>query len=191
MRWLLLILGAAALGAQPVITDLQPRGVQKGRPFTLTLTGRNLGDGTKIRSSMPATFTLLAPERTGSMVEGRYATFLVEPTGDLAVGAYPIRVETPDGISNIQLLAVGTFPEYLEDESRPGALPNSNDTIETAQPLPPAPFTLNGALEGPERDVFRIQAKSGEKQVFEVEARRLGSAIDPVLEILDSSGKTL
>jgi hypothetical protein len=191
MRWLLLILAAAALGAQPVISDLQPRGVQRGRPFTLTLTGRNLGDGAKIRSSMPATFTLLAPERTGSMAEGRYATFLVEPAGDLAVGAYPIRVETPDGISNIQLLAVGTFPEFLEDESRRGALPNSNDTIETAQPLPPAPLTLNGTLEGPERDVFRIQAKSGEKRVFEVEARRLGSAIDPVLEILDASGKTL
>ena len=191
MRWLLLVLAAASLGAQPVITDLQPRGVQKGRPFTLTLTGRNLGEGAKIRSSMPGTFTLLAPEHAGPMEEGRYATFLVEPAGDLAVGAYPIRVETPDGISNIQLLAVGTFPEYLEDESRPGALANSNDTIETAQPLPPAPLTLNGALQGPERDVFRIQAKSGEKQVFEVEARRLGSAIDPVLEILDASGKTL
>jgi hypothetical protein len=191
MRWLFFLLAAASLGAQPVITDLQPRGVQKGRPFTLTLTGRNLGEGAKIRSSMPATFTLLAPEHTGPMMEGRYATFLVEPAGDLAVGAYPIRVETPDGISNIQLLAVGTFPEYLEDESRPGALANSNDTIETAQPLPTAPLTLNGALEGPERDVFRIQAKSGEKQVFEVEARRLGSAIDPVLEILDASGKTL
>ena len=110
----------------------------------------------------------------------------------IAVGVYPIRVETPDGISNIQLLAVGTFPEYIEDESRPGALPNSNDTIETAQALPPAPLTLNGdACEGPERDVFRVQAKSGEKQVFEVEARRCGSAIDPVLEILDASGKTL
>jgi hypothetical protein len=191
MRWLLLTLAAATLGAQPIITDLQPRGVQKGRPFTLTLTGRNLGEGAKIRSSMPATFTLLAPEHTGAMTEGRYATFLVEPSGDLAVGAYPIRVETPDGISNIELLAVGTFPEYLEDESRPGALANTNDTIETAQALAGAPLTLNGALEGPERDVFRIQAKSGEKQVFEVEARRLGSAIDPVLEILDSSGKTL
>lgn len=191
MRCLLLMLTAAALGAQPLITGLQPRGAQKGRPFTLTLTGRNLGEGAKILSSMPATFTLLAPEHAGPMAEGRYATFLVEPTADLAVGAYPIRVETPEGISNIQLLAVGTFPEYFEDESRPGALANSNDTVETAQPLPPAPLTLNGALEGPERDLFRIQAKSGEKQVFEVEARRLGSAIDPVLEILDASGKTV
>ncbi len=191
MKWLLLVIAAMALEAQPVINDLQPRGVQKGRPFTLTLTGRNLGEGAKIRSSLPATFTLLASENAGPMDEGRTATFLVEPSGDLVVGAYPIRVETPDGISNIQLLAVGTFPEYLEDESRPGALVHSNDTIETAQPLPPAPLTLNGALQGPERDVFRIQVKSGEKQVFEVEARRLGSAIDPVLEILDASGKTL
>lgn len=191
IRWVpLTLLAAASLHAQPVITDLQPRGIQKGRPFTLTLTGKNL-DAAKIRSTMPASFTLLAPEHTGPMTEGRTATFLVEPAGDLAVGAYPIRVETPDGISNIQLLAVGTFPEYVEDESRPGALPNSNDTIETAQTLPRAPLTLNGALQGPERDVFRIQAKSGEKQVFEVEARRLGSAIDPVLEILDASGKTL
>src|SRR5580704_13019984 len=191
MKWLLLVIAAMALEAQPVINDLQPRGVQKGRPFTLTLTGKNLDEGARIRSSMPATFTLLAPERTAPMMDGRTATFLVEPASDLAVGAYPIRVETPDGISNIQLLAVGTFPEYLEDESRPGALANSNDTIETAQPLPPAPLTLNGALEGPERDMFRIHAQSGEKQVFEVEARRLGSAIDPVLEILDTSGKTL
>jgi hypothetical protein len=189
MRWLLWMVAAASLPAQPVLTDLQPRGVQKGKPFTLTLSGRNLGDGAKVRSSMPATFTLLAPER--AKPEGRSVTFLVEPAGDLAVGAYPIRVETPDGISNIQLLAVGAFPEYSEDESRPGAIANSNDTIETAQPLPPAPLTLNGALQGPERDVFRIRAKSGEKQVFEVEARRLGSAIDPVLEILDASGRTL
>ncbi len=191
MRWMpLLLLTSAALQAQPLLTGLQPRGVQKGRPFTLTLTGKNL-DGAKIRSTMPASFTLLASDRSSPMSEGRTATFLVEPAGDLSVGAYPIRVETPDGISNIQLLAVGTFPEYIEDESRPGALPNSNDTIETAQTLPPAPLTLNGALQGPERDVFRIQAKSGEKQVFEVEARRLGSAIDPVLEILDASGKSL
>ena len=44
MKWLW-VLAATALSAQPVITDLQPHGVQKGRPFTLTVTGRNLGEG--------------------------------------------------------------------------------------------------------------------------------------------------
>ena len=191
MRLLLWILPAALASAQPVITELQPRGAQKGVPFTLTLVGRNLGDGAQIRSTMPATFTPLTPEKTGPMAQSRYASFLVEPADNLPVGIYPIRVETPDGISNIQLFTVGAFPELTEDESRAGALPNSNDTIETAQPLPSAPLTINGTLQGPERDVFRISAKAGEKRVIEVEARRCGSAIDPQLEIQDSSGKTL
>src|SRR5436309_9198251 len=150
-----LIVSALSLSAQPVITDLQPRGAQKGKPFTLTLAGRNLGESAKIRSTMPATFTLLTPDQPaptqgGPMqAEGRYATFLVEPTADLAVGVYPIRVVTGEGISNIQLFTVGTFPEVTEDESRPGALPNTNDSLEDAQLLPPPPFTLNGTLRGP------------------------------------------
>jgi hypothetical protein len=192
-----LTVSATVLSAQPVITDLQPRGAQKGKPFTLTLSGRNLSEGAKIRSTLPATFTLLAPDvpallRGGQMQEeGRYATFLVEPTADLAVGAYPIRVVTAEGISNVQLFTVGAFPEYTEDESQPGSLPNTSDSIEDAQPLPAPPLTLNGTLRGPERDVFRLSAKGGEQRVIEVEARRCGSAIDPLLEILDANGRVI
>ena len=98
---------------------------------------------------------------------------------------------TPYGISNVQLFSVGTFPEFTEDESRPGALPNTNDTIEGAQPLPAGPLVVNGKLRGPERDIYRISAKAGEKRVIEVEARRCGSAIDPVIELQDASGKVL
>jgi hypothetical protein len=204
MTWRLLLLTVSAsiapalsLYAQPVITELQPRGAQKGKPFTLTLAGRNLGEGVKIRSTMPASFTLLAPDQPapaqGSPMpaEGRYATFLVEPTADLAVGVYPIRVVTGEGISNIQLFTVGTFPELTEDESRPGTLPNTNDNLEDAQLLPSPPFTVNGTLRGPERDVFRLSAKAGDRRVIEVEARRSGSAIDPLLEILDTNGKVI
>src|SRR5215471_1387612 len=70
MTWRLLLLTVSAsiasavnLSAQPLITELQPRGAQKGKPFTLTLAGRNLGEGAKIRSTMPASFTLLAPDQ--------------------------------------------------------------------------------------------------------------------------------
>ncbi len=170
---------------------------QKGKAFTLTLAGRNLGEGAAIRSTMPASFTLLTPDQPAALqassmqAEGRYATFLVEPSADLQVGVYPIRITTAEGISNVQLFTLGSFPEFTEDESRPGALPNSNDTMETAQTLPPAPFTLNGTLKGPERDMFRLSAKAGERRVIEVEARRCGSAIDPSLDILDARGKVI
>jgi hypothetical protein len=183
----LCLMTAALCAAQPSITDLQPRGAQRGRPFTLTLIGRDLGEGAKIESSLPATFTPLSPAK-GAMGG---ATFLVEPSGEPAVGVYPIRVITPSGISNVQLFSIGAFPEYTEDESRPGALPNSNDTIENAQPLPSGPLTVNGKLRGPERDVYRISAKAGDKRVIEVEARRCGSAIDPVIDLEDSSGKVI
>ena len=123
--------------------------------------------------------------------EGRYATFLVEPHANLAAGVYPIRILTSEGISNVQLFTVGAFPEIPEDESQPGALPNTSDNMEDAQPLPPPPFTLNGTLRGPERDMFRLSAKAGEKRVIEVEARRSGSAIDPLLEILDANGRVI
>jgi hypothetical protein len=192
-----LLVSALRLSAQPVITELQPRGAQKGKPFTLTLAGRNLGEGAKIRSTMPASFTLLTPDQPAAapggpmQAEGRYATFLVEPTADLGVGVYPIRVVTGEGISNVQLFTVGVFPELTEDESRLSALPNTNDRMEDAQPLPAPPFTLNGTLRGPERDMFRLSAKAGDKRVIEVEARRCGSAIDPLLEILDANGKVI
>ena len=192
-----LLVSALRLSAQPVITELQPRGAQKGKPFTLTLAGRNLGEGLKIRSTMPASFTLLTPDQPAPapggpmLAEGRYATFLVEPTAELGVGVYPIRVVTGEGISNIQLFTVGAFPELAEDESRFGGPSNTNDRMEDAQPLPPPPFTLNGTLRGPERDMFRLSAKAGEKRVIEVEARRCGSAIDPLLEVLDANGRMI
>jgi hypothetical protein len=204
MKWRVLLLtipalmaSSSSLSAQPVITDVQPHGAQKGKPFTLTLAGRNLGEGVKIRSTMPASFTLLTPDVRAltpggpTQVEGRYATFLVEPAADLAAGVYAIRAVTSEGISNLQLFTVGTFPEFTEEESRPGALPNTNDTMETAQSLPPPPFTLNGTLRGPERDMFRLSVKAGETRVIEVEARRCGSAIDPLLEILDADGRVV
>jgi hypothetical protein len=158
------LLPVLALAAPPVINDLQPRGAQKGRPFTLTLVGRELIDIVRVHSTMPATFTPLTAEKPANLTmapEGRYASFLVEPQGEIAVGVYPVRVETADGISNIQLFAVGSFPELPEEESQPGALPNRNDSVESAQALPSAAVTLNGALRGPERDLYRLQAKAG------------------------------
>ena len=190
MRLLAVLAFASVIyAAAPTITRLEPRGAQKGRPFKLTLIGTNLGEGASIVSNLPATFTSLGIEKTEA--PNRAAEFLVEPTGDWAVGVYPIRVKAPNGISNIVLFSVGTFPEITEEESRPGSLPHQNDSIEKAQTIPSSSLTLNGTLKGPERDVFRFQAKAGERRVFEVEARRCGSAIDPVIRVLDGSGKVL
>jgi len=189
----LLLAAHTALAAAPVIAELRPRGAEIGRPFTLTAIGRNIGEGARVISPLPANFTLvLAQPMPGTMAApGRSVSFLVEPNADAAPGVYPIRIASPSGISNVLLFTLGTYPEVTEEESLPNSPPNRNDTIETAEPVRSSPVVVNGTLRGPERDVYRVYGKAGERRVFELEARRCGSAIDPVLRILDGSGKQL
>jgi len=162
--------------AGPVLTELRPRGAQQGKTFTLTLAGRDLPAGAKIVTTLPAVFTPLTST-------GKGLPFLVEPKGDAAVGTYPIRVETQQGISNVLLFTVGAFSEIDEEEP--------NDSIATAQAVKSTPITINGTLTGADRDFYRVSAKAGERRVFEVEARRCGSAIDPALELYDAKGQLL
>src|SRR5258705_13085795 len=77
--WLMAIAAQAALAATPVITELKPRGAEIGRPFTLTILGRNVGEGARVTTTLPASFTLVTPAQTpGAMLTpGRSAAFLV------------------------------------------------------------------------------------------------------------------
>ena len=177
MNKILLILACqTALAAGPVLTELRPRGAQQGKTFTLTLVGRELPAGSKIVTTVPGVFTPLTPT-------GKGLPFLVEAKSDTAIGTYPIRVETPEGISNVLLFTIGSFAETDEEEP--------NDSIATAQVVKLTPVTINGTLTGADRDFYRVSGKAGEHRVFEVEARRCGSAIDPVLEIYDAKGQLL
>src|SRR5204863_8282213 len=97
--WLAMLAAHAAFAAAPVITELKPRGAEIGRPFTLTLVGRNLVEGARVTSTLPASFTLVTPSArsTNMPAPGRSVAFLVEPKAGAAPGVYPVRVETPVG----------------------------------------------------------------------------------------------
>ena len=84
------ILAQVALAASPVITELRPRGAEIGRPFTLTLVGRNIPDGARVISTAPASFTLVAPSQKPGlmMAAGRSVSFLVEPKADAQIVAH-------------------------------------------------------------------------------------------------------
>ena len=54
------------------------------------------------------------------------------------------------------------------------------------------PLTLSGRIDPPgDVDRYRFQATKGERFLLEIEARRLGSPIDPVLRVLDGTDKQL
>jgi hypothetical protein len=180
-KLLLVIASQAALAAAPLLTELHPRGTQQGKTFTLMLYGRDLPAGSTIITTLPAVLTPLTPTMKG-------LPFLVELKGEVAIGTYPVRVRSAEGISNILLFTVGAFPEIDEEEE---TNEHTNDSIATAQIIKTTPVTINGRLIGADRDIYRVAAKSGERRVFEVEARRCGSAIDPVIELYDEKGQKL
>src|SRR4029077_3679633 len=75
-------------------------------------------------------------------------------------------------------LALGNEPEALAG--------GTNTTLPRAQALA-IPVTVNGRLESPE-NYYRVHVRKGEKLVFEVNASRLGSLLDSLIEVLDTRG---
>ncbi len=83
-------------------------------------------------------------------------------------------------------LAVGSYDEAVETEP--------NNDAATAQPVP-FPETVNGRIasdtDQQDLDVYRFPAKKGQKIILETNAANLGSPLDSVIEVLDSSGNLL
>ena len=185
----ILLAQSALLAAAPSLSRLEPRGGQRGEAVLLTLIGRNLGDATEIDTTIPGAVTTLAPPKD-NMQRGRELPFLVEISADAPVGVYPVRVKSSEGLSNILLFTVGTFPEVSEAEDRLMEREHINDSAADAQPIR-TPVIVNGSLYGPDRDFYRIKAAEDERLVIEVEARRIGSAVDPLIQVFDSEGHRL
>jgi hypothetical protein len=126
-----------------------------------------------------AVFPLGVPRGVTTEVElfganlGPGRTVKVTPPKDAAPGS-TVALSLP-GVAPVGKLSVvvGEFPEV-----RSGELP--------------VPGTANGLLAKPgSTGVWKIRAKKGERLVIETHASRLGSPIDPVLEILDEAGRPL
>ncbi len=99
---------------------------------------------------------------------------------DKAPGIYPLSEQS---VSREPAFQVGTLPEVLEREP--------NDRRDQAVSIK-LPVILNGRIDRPgDWDVFRFEGRSGERIVSEVYARRLGSPLDSVLRLTDSSGRQL
>ncbi len=90
------------------------------------------------------------------------------------------RLPIDGSLSNAVNLDLSDLPEYQE---------RGSDKPREAVSLP---AVLNGRiLEPGEEDVWKIRAAQGEKYTFEIRAAQLGSRLDSVLTVRDSSGKVL
>ncbi len=98
-------------------------------------------------------------------------------------GVYPLTVRKGGLESNPKPFQVDALPECLEKEP--------NNSPKQAQRVT-LPIIVNGHVDRPgDWDVFSFKGHAGEAIVAEVEARRLGSPLDSVLRLTDTTGRQL
>lgn len=100
----------------------------------------------------------------------------------LVVPAAALRSVVPirDGrLANTSRVRLVSHPAVAEREPNPPARPQ----------LVQLPVTVSGHIDEPrDVDAFQFAAKKGDQLRFRVEARSLGSPLDPVLRLLDAKG---
>lgn len=105
------------------------------------------------------------------------------PAADLAPGPQRVRLPLAGGPSNPVNILIETLP--ISEET------GESNTPSQAQPLQ-VPGALCGRMEtAADVDCFAFEAKKGEVFAFEVVARRLDSALDPIMAILNDKGARL
>jgi hypothetical protein len=128
-------------------------------------------------------FPLGVPRGQESIVEvrgvnlGGVRNVALKVPADAAVGSrLPIHVSTPLGTPlGKPTVVVGEFAE-----------------VRSTSELLPTPGTANGVLDKPgAANTWRFSARKGQQLLVEVNARRLGSPLDSVIEILDAQGQPL
>jgi hypothetical protein len=192
--WVLaLVLGALSALAQPPQPPIQPNpqaptiappfplGAQRGTTLDLTLTGANLADPTGVLLSFPAKVAIPTDNNNGK--DNAKLLVRVEVPKDAPLGYHTLRVATRRGISNFRLFCVDDLPQVVEA--------SDNRTLASAQAVP-VPCVVCGKADAEQTDYFKFTVQPGQRLSFELLGRRLGSAFDPQLSLLDAkSGKQL
>ena len=170
---LVMVLSPSLLrAAPPALTDIAPRGLERGKWVAITLQGTNLTPQTRLHLPFDAE-QLHIPDAKPNPAQTRLR---VHVPAAVPVGVYPVRAVSEDGASGIVWLAVDLFPTVMEVED--------NNTPEKAQRLT-LPVVVNGQCAGGDVDFFRFAAKQGERLVIETETARLGSGVVPHLRLTD------
>ena len=99
--------GTTGNAAPPKINNLSPLGVPRGVATELTFSGANLTGSPRLIAPVPFQIEPSSPPAKSDAANWK-VRLTVAP--GVAVGVYPIRIQTDDGISAPFLLPVGQLP---------------------------------------------------------------------------------
>ncbi len=157
----------------PAITRLSQPSAEIGRTTRITVYGQNL-TAARLHSDLPASSAKAVDAGTADS-----ATFDVTVPPETVPGRYIVRCVTASGVSNAAVIAFDRIPT------------SADGTFTEAAPAETLPVSVAGILAGTEQKRVWFKAKAGQKVIAEADARRLGSTLDPVVEIRSQQGAPL
>jgi hypothetical protein len=169
--------GPGATRAAPRLVQLDPPGLTAGRVESWTLTGDNL-DGVERFLISGAGVDVVAIDLIGPGSLG----VTVRAASDATPGFRAIRAVGPGGVSNLRTFRVDDLPQSRESEpnDRPGRA-NALGWNSAAA----------GILAPRDLDYYEFSGRAGDPVAIEVEARRLGAPMFPVVRLLTPTGASL
>lgn len=171
---LLVLMSTAALAADPSLTVITPRGVQRGAEHVLTFSGARLQDTEEILFYEPGVEVIsIEPDAKNANI----VRATVKVAADCKLGEKTAQVRTKTGISDYRTFFVGALPAVAEKEP--------NTEFSAPQPIEQN-VTVEGVIQNEDVDYFVVDAKKGQRLSVEVEGMRFGQTLfDPYIAILD------
>jgi len=181
----------------PALSRISPAGMERGTTATFKLEGRGLIAARSVLFDAPgftakivnvsAVHEEIKAARAGVDLEaavplGVKSEAQVEFTvsKDVEPGIHWLRVQTPNGTSNMLPLDVGSLEEVQQQA-------NSSDPQEVKLPA-----TIVGAVSKVgEVNSYSFEGQAGQEMVFRVVASKLDSQLESLLVLRDSSGKVI
>lgn len=162
------------------LTSINPVGVRRGGTVRFTLSGELIHDALSVYFDDPAiTAKIVSPPDTNSGLLKVDA----EIGSNVQIGIHRVFVQTSHGTTGSVTFAVGNWPEVEQIEP--------NDVLESAQKIA-WPCTVVGKIDRPgDVDCYLLDARSGEELVFELIATPIRSKLQPVLALMDDTGRIL
>ena len=165
--------GADITPVRPVIGRVIPHAVEINKTTRVTFAGNHL-QGTRLHCDVEG-ISWTAVDG-GSENQG---IFDIAVADTVLPGRYLIRCVTPGGVSNPAVIAVDRISTAAEG------------TYTREKPAMALPAAIAGVISGTEQKQLWFQGAANQKVVAEVEARRIGSKLDPVVEIHSAEGTPL
>ena len=174
---LLMMAGVAVAQAPPSISTTRPLAVRPGQAVDLKIQGANLVGVSDVWTSFKSTKALVGDTKNKAQ-----CVYKLTVPADAPVGIHAIRVAGPGGLSPLKLVLVDDIPTTAQA--------GDNFSREKAQALT-LPAAVDGTADALKVRVYKFTAEKGQTVSAEIVAKRIGSALDPLLRLLDANGREL